>query len=298
MKRATFARVLTLAAAAIGSGAARPRPAPTTLPPPDPQAERLFARAKEWWRQRKDAPYFTYATLIRYKHSGHIFDNWWEVAFRTKDGAIRLKHIAIPEDDAKRLRGFPIEIFGFKIGDTNPDADPIRLEEPFIEPTSDFGLLSRYSSRVNPSSEATENPLLLPEPSGSPLPEISRQEVTTRDYDVRIVGEEALRYGDSIHLSLTPLRDPRVYRLRDLWIEQTTYATMQLSVDGIFNGRPYDGVRWTVRYVPLGGQWYLQQLRGDDLRFGLNVMIQAMEIDFVDYRFPSDVPQHTFDKLL
>jgi len=71
-----------------------------------------------------------------------------------------------------------------------------------------------------------------------------------------------------------------------------------LSVDGIFNGQPYDRVRWTARYVPLAGQWYLQQLRGDNLRFGLNVMIQAMEIDFVDYHFPSEVPQHTFDKLL
>jgi len=122
--------------------------------------------------------------------------------------------------------------------------------------------------------------------------------VATRDYDVRIVGDEELRYGDSYHLKLTPLRDPRIYRLRDLWIEKTTYATMQLVVDGIFFGKPYDGVRWTVHYVPLDGRWYLQQLRGDNLRFGLNVAIQAMEIDFVDYHFPSDVPQHTFDKLI
>ena len=272
MKRASFARALALAAAAIGTGAARPVPVPTLTPPPDPQAERLYARAKEWWRQRKDVPYAIYGMLIRYKHSGHIFDNWWDAAYRSQDGALRLHHIAVPEDDAKRLRGFPIEIFGFKIGDTNPDAEPIRLEEPFIEPTSDLGVLARYASRVFVSSEATENPLLIPEPAGTPLREVGRVEVATRDYDVRIVGDESLRYGESIHLKLTPLRDPRVY--------------------------PYDGVRWTVHYVPLDGRWYLQQLRGDNLRFGLNVAIQAMEIDFVDYHFPSDVPQHTFDKLI
>jgi hypothetical protein len=298
VKRATFARALALAAAALGSGAARPRPTPTLTPPPDPQAERLFARAKDWWRQRKEVPYATFGALIRYKHSGHIFDNWWDAAFRSKDGLLRLKHIAVPEDDAKRLKGFPITIFGFKIFDTNPDAEPIRLEDPQIEPTSDFGLLSRYSSRVFVSSEPTENPLLYPEPGATPLREVGRVEVATRDYDVRIVGDEELRYGESYHLKLTPLRDPRTYRLRDLWIEKTTYATMQLSVDGIFNGKPYDGVRWTAHYVPLGGRWYLQQLRGDNLRFGLDVFVQAMEIDFVDYHFPSDIPQHTFDKLL
>ncbi|MBC5811170.1 MAG: hypothetical protein GIW95_10040 [Candidatus Eremiobacteraeota bacterium] len=71
-----------------------------------------------------------------------------------------------------------------------------------------------------------------------------------------------------------------------------------MALDGIYNGKPYDGARWTVGYVPLGGQWYLQQVRAENLRFGFNVNIEAMEIDFVDYRFPADLPKYTFDTLL
>jgi hypothetical protein len=300
VKRAFFAGSLALAAGATMLGAGRPRPTPTPIPSPDPVAERMFTRAKEWWRTRKDVPYLEYGALIRYKHAGHVIDNWWEATFRTSDNALHIERLIVPEDEAKRLRGFPITIFGFRVFDTNPDAEVVHVQEPLIEPTSNFGVLTRYQSRVTVSAEPTENPLLLPEPSATALRVIGNVEVSTRDYDVRLVGEESLRYGDAYHLTLTPLRDPRLYRLRDLWLDKTTYATTQLTVDGIYNGRPYDAVRWTVHYVPLGGQWYVQQIRGDNLHFGfgLEIVLEAMEIDFVDYHFPTTVPKQTFEKLL
>ena len=299
MRRSLFVAALGTGALFAGVGA-RPKPNPTPTPTPNPAAEKLFARAKDWWRARKDVPYLDYAVLLRFKHNKYIFDDWWQCKFRTKDGAIRIERLVILEDEAKRLKGFPISIFGFKIGDTNPQAEPIRPEEPFIEPTANFGVLSRYSSNVYVTSEPTENPLLLPSPSASATPprEIGHVEVAGRDYDIRLVGEEELRYGRAIHLKLTPLHDPRFYRLRDLWLDTETDATVQLTVDGIYNGKPYDSVRWTVSYVPIDGHWYLQQLRGDNLHFGLDTNVEAMEIDFVDYHFPADVPPKTFDRLI
>jgi hypothetical protein len=299
VKRSAFAAGLALAAGAVSVGA-RPRPTPTPFPSPDPDAERIFARAKAWWQKRKDLPYLQYGALIRYRHAGHIIDTWWDATFRTNDGALHLAYIAVPEDDAKRLRGFPISIFGIKIADTNPDAEPINVQEPDIEPNSSFGLLTRYQSRVIVTSEPTENPLNNPSPRASQLHEIGRVEVATRDYDVRIVGDETLRTGEAVHLKMIPLRDPRQFRLRDLWVDKASDATAQLVVAGIYNGKPYDAIQWTVRYVPIDGRWYVQQLRGDGMHFGfgLEVLIDAMEIDFVDYHFPQDVPKETFEKLL
>jgi hypothetical protein len=297
MKRALFAATLGTSALVAAVGA-RPKPSPSPTLPPDPVAEKLFARAKDWWRARKELPYLEYGALVRYKYHKYVHDNWWQATFRTGDGALHLERLVVFDDEAKRLKGFPITIFGFQLGDTNPEADVIRSEVPFIEPISNFGILSRYQSAVYVSSEPTENPLLLPSPSATALREIGRVEVSGRDYDVRIAGEESLRYGDATHLTLTPLRDPRLFRLRDLWIDKATGATVQLTVDGIYNGKPYDGVRWIVRYVPLGGRWYVQQLRGDNLHFGLNTNIDAMEIDFVDYHFPTEVPKERFERLL
>jgi hypothetical protein len=72
---------------------------------------------------------------------------------------------------------------------------------------------------------------------------------------------------------------------------------MQLRVAGILNGKPYDGIDWTVHYVELDGRNYLQQVVADSpLRFGFDTVIPKFEIDFVDYHFPTDVPKYTFDK--
>jgi hypothetical protein len=302
MKRSAFVRAAALGATAFTGLGARPRPSPspepTPIPTPDVEAERLFGLAKGWWRERKDVPYVSYGALIRYKSGPHVFDNWWNAMFRTSDRGLKIERIAIPEDEAKRLKGFPITIFGFKIADTNTEAEPIRVEDPTIDPTSDFGIVEKYSSKVIVSAEPTENPLNEPSPGPTSLREIGQVQVDSRDYDVRLVGEESLRYGDAYHLTLTPLRDPGSNRLRDLWIDKTSSATLQLNTQGIFNGQPYDNVLWTVSYVPLDSRWYVQQVRASGLHFGFDTKIDAMEFDFVDYRFPSDVPKFTFDKLL
>jgi hypothetical protein len=298
MRRSRFLTGAALAAGGLTLAARGPLPTPSPIPTPDPEAERIFGAARGWWETRVDLPYLTYGALIRYRHGSHVFDNWWNAALRTKDHALHLERIPIPADEAKRLKGFPIMIFGFKIADTNADSEPIRVELPSIDPTSDFGVLSRYQSNVNANSEATPNPLEVPEATAEPLREIGSVQAYTRDYDIRLVGEETLRYGDAYHLRLRPLHDPQVFRLRELWIGKNDYVTLQMVIAGIFHGRPYDAVPWTLTYVPIDGHWYLQQVRATNLNFGFALHIDAIEFDFVDYHFPKDVPQYTFDQLL
>jgi len=101
----------------------------------------------------------------------------------------------------------------------------------------------------------------------------------------------------ALHLKLEPLRDPKLNRLRDLWLDPATYRTVQSSVQGLLSGQPYDAVRWTVRYVVLDGREYVQQIYAEEpLRFGLDTIVPKFEFDFVDYHFPNDVPQFTFDR--
>jgi hypothetical protein len=278
-----------------------PAPSPSPVPTQDAYAERLFLEAKEAWRTRADVPYLRYGALIRYLHNGHVFDNWWDVYARTSDGQLSLFRMVDPEEDRRRLSGVPFSIFGVTIFDTNPDAEPIRLDEPRIEPTGSFGIV------VRPGPAPSETPLppapdssadAAPNPdTGDDLREIGRVEATTHDYRIEYVGIDTLRDGPAQHLTLQPLRQPTVNRLRELWLDPTTHRTMQIKVAGILNGKPYDGIEWTVRYVELEGRNYLQQVIADaPLHFGLDTTVPKYEIDFVDYHFPADVPKYTFDK--
>ncbi len=289
------------------ASAAAPSPSPT----PNAQAERDFSRARDVWRARKDVPYVRYGALVRYLHDGHVFDNWWDVNYRSADGALELIQIHDPVEENHRLGGVPFSIFGLKIFDTNRDAEPIRLDEPRIDPASSFGLLNRFGAPVVP--RATSSPLprsgsagdvtfpdfsVRPRAAATPeLREITRVEANTREYDIRVAGTETLGAAPALHLTLAPLRDPKINRLRDLWLDPTTFRTMQMRVQGILNGKPYDGIAWTVHYVLIDGRQYIQQIVADEpLKFGFDTTVPKFEFDFVDYHFPAEAPKFTFDR--
>ncbi len=291
-------RIAALALAAVlgvlGRASAEPAPpSPSPSATPNAAAEALFAHAKQYWAERKDVPYLRYGALIRYLHDGHVFDNWWDAYERTSDKAVALMPLVDPVENNRRLGGVPFSIFGIKIFDTNPNAEPIRLDEPRIDPTSSFGVAGRSTG----VTLATPEPAA-PSPAASgDLREITRVEASARDYQIEIAGTDPLDGVDAIHLTFVPLRDPALNRLRDLWIDPQTYRTIKSRVQGILNGKPYDGVPWTVRFTLVDGRDYLQQLIAEQpLHFGFDTTIPKFEFDFVDYHFPDSVPQYTFDR--
>jgi hypothetical protein len=281
-------RIACACVALLAFGAEAPAPAPS--PTSDPQAEHLFAQARSVWRARTDVPYLRYGALVRYLHSGHVFDNWWDAYYRNSDGAISLTPLLDIDEQHKRLSGIPFSIFGIKIFDTNPDAEPIRLDEPRIAPSENFGVLGRGESAA-PAPTPEPNPV-----ASDDIREI-RIQAAARDYRIQLAGTESMQGVDAIHLTLVPLRDPALNRLRDMWLDPVTYRTLQLNVQGILNGKPYDGILWTVRYTLVDGRQYLQQIIADEpLHFGFDTTLPKFEFDFVDYHFPADVPKFTFDR--
>ncbi len=312
-ERRSIASWFTIGALALGLAAsslptraiAAASPSPTAAPTQDPEAERDFVRAREWWRARTGVPYVRYGALVRYLHNGHVFDNWWDANYRSRDGALSLMRLVDADEDRHRLGGVPFSIFGVKIFDTNKDAEPIRLDDPRVDPASSFGVITRFGKPYVPHPQASAAFGTLPDsraPSPSPEPtddlrEIGRIESNTRAYDIHLAGTETIAGAPALHLTLVPLRDPKLNRLRDLWLEPTTYRTVQARVQGLLDGKPYDGIAWTIHYIIVEGRQYVQQIVADEpLNFGFETTIPKFEIDLVDFHFPSDVPKYTFDR--
>jgi len=289
----TMLRSLALGcAAALAFLGASPDIAPLAMPSPNAAADALFARARLYWRERKDVPYLRYGVLVRYLHTGHVFDNWWDAYERTSDKAIGLVPLLDPVENNRRLGGVPFSIFGLKIFDTNPDAEPIRIDEPRIDPTSSFGVAAREGG-VTVAAPTPE-----PVPTGPPeFRQLANIDVSVRDYRIEIVGTDTLDGIAATHLTFVPLADPAVYRIRDLWLDPATGRPIQMVVQGILNGKPYDSVKWMVRYTLVDGREYLQQLIAEEpLHFGFDTLVPKFEFDFVDFHFPDAVPQFTFDR--
>ena len=293
----------------------------------EPSAESIFAHAKNAWRTRQEAPFIAFNMRERYEWRGRMHDNWWQVAYRDRDRALALRRTIVATDEAKRLRGSPITI-NFKVHkgnvhadsfDTNPDADAFPILEPQIEPNASFGLVRRepkaalvgnatplasagpFAAAPVPSPSPTATPTAAPSALATekPLRELARIEAVARDYAIVLAGTETIRGVAVYHLALTPLRNPHVYRLRDLWVDTATFGTVQLTIQGIFDGKPYDDARWTVAYTAIDGRYYVQQIHTDDtLRFGLDRAVTGLTFDFVGYEFPSTLPIMTFQRML
>ncbi len=292
-----------------------------------PTADDIFARAKDAWRARQSVPFVEYGLLERYTWRNRTHDNWWHADYRVSDHALSLHRIIVAQDEQDRLRGTAFAIHlrthwgaaRAETLETNPNADAFPILDPLMNPDASFGLLRRDPQgqlvgavTLDPAAE----PRALPSPSPSPTPspqtrigpgvatdaplrEIARVEAVARDYTIALAGIDRVRATDAYHLVLTPLRQPRRYRLRDLWVDTSDYATVKLDVDGIFQGKPYDDARWTVSYVNLDGRPYVQQIKTDDtLRFGMDRYVAGLEYDFVQYAFPQTIAPLEFTHLL
>ncbi len=289
-----------------------------------PSADFIFSRAKAAWRIRDVVPFVRYGLLERYTWRNRVHDNWWHAAYRAADRNLVLHRIIVPEEEAQRLRGttFALHLhthFGSARADTletNPNADAFPVLDPKVDPDASFGLLPRdpqaeligspsfLDATQAPSQGARPSPTPAPAASSvagiatqAPLREIGRVEAVARDYTIAFAGVEAVHDVQAYHLVLTPLRRPDFYRLRDLWVDTSTYATLKLDVAGLFEGKPYADARWTITYVDFDGRPYVQQIKTDDtLHFGMDRYVSGLEFDFVGYDFPASIPPLEFTR--
>ncbi len=93
--------------------------------------------------------------------------------------------------------------------------------------------------------------------SDGTLPDIAVVSAVRHRYAITLVGIEQIGGASAYHLALKPLGDPHVYRLRDVWVDTTTYATRRLVNAGNFVDGPWPGLNWTVDFASVNGALYI-----------------------------------------
>ncbi|HTU70056.1 MAG TPA: hypothetical protein VMF11_07010 [Candidatus Baltobacteraceae bacterium] len=126
------------------------------------------------------------------------------------------------------------------VGRPEPSADLLGV--PILSPTYTFGL--RFPER------AGQTPVAGPAPS---LPTIAVVSTEKRNYAVSLLGTDVIGGVDTCHLALTPLREPKVNRLRELWVGENDYLPRKALVAGNFTIAPLADVPWTIDFTLYGG---------------------------------------------
>jgi len=254
----------------------------SAAPPPSSAAlskgDELLQKIREVFRShRPPPPYVTY-TLVREQQTEQGYTDFvnsytYHIWCRSSDRAALGRKVF--RDDA---RG-PLEFL-------RPEFNQARDPGP---PTAD--VFERAPARPQPVEVAPT-----PEPTGMPAVIGSVTAIGELEYHVIAVKTE----GDLLHLSLRPIRDPDRNRLREVYVDKTTYELRKLvATDKLFiePGTEVHPQLFTITMGMLDGRPVVTAIHGvttDDYSG------DGREVDytFKDIKFPSALPDWYFEARL
>jgi hypothetical protein len=240
-----------------------------TLPAATP-ADALFFATRQARSQSGYAHYSVYATVVRFTFAGRPMTSTWDTiedmqrrlvhshALSREEG----EHPHVPqginfgvgasvESSSATAPGAPSSSGPMITKTVNPEPEADPIGELTFAVDQDFGLA------LDAPAIATTNDLSDVAESVTVLPHIGRTGAIERTYEVTDLGDVSDATGLEHHLRLRPLRDPRRYRLRELWTDAKTSLPVSAVVAGIGNAAPLDAVNWRVDFTQLQGGTYI-----------------------------------------
>lgn len=256
---------LALAASPCGALAAASNP-------PDPY--QIFARARDVWATQQYPSYLTYTVAVNVTERGVDKSKHYHLAYDLQHDKIDVNAVSDEEHAAPPTpSGFILHLqprrqgrvlFDKKVG--NPGDAVDYLGVPLISPTYDFGM-SRHTNAAGRNDDALiaqirgqfHDPMPAAKAQelasgGGPLKSIAIVTSRVRDYAVQLAGVDELGGRACYHLQLQPLHDPQRLRLRDVWVDEQTFRTMQLVSEGNFTE---SRVPWLVTFGQIDGAQYI-----------------------------------------
>jgi hypothetical protein len=248
---------------------------------PDPYA--IYDQAQRFWLVQRYPPYLAYDVAVRVDERGNVRVERYDSAFDATTGSIWVD----PVSDYELAHPYVVHglnlflniLGGQGVRLNKPEAPVDFLGVPELAPTYTFGMTPFVP--VAPPSTAQDTAALVaavrksfhdpyrsgrtppPATNAPALREIAHSLVNARAYTIGIVGEEVVNGHLCYHLALHPSRDPKRYRLRQLWVDERTGATWRLQEALNFVDGPGTGVSWTVNFANVDGAQYIADESSD-----------------------------------
>jgi hypothetical protein len=281
MMRANRAfRLIATAVTLAVSAAASPPPAAGTTP--DPEA--IFAAARKAWGAGAYPRYAEYVAVVSFHNGPKFVRRTWETTEDIRHGFVYSRAFSREE------RAHPTTPHG--IGISLPFVGEINKQQP-VDPVGQiaFAIDQDYGLAPNERHLISTNSLSTLDKQSSALPVIGRTGTVVRQYEVSLIETVTDAQGPEYHLRLTPTHDPERLRLRELWVDGTSWLPEESVVAGIGDHPPLTKVSWRIEYRQTKGATYIaRETALGDVDYGKAGTLHDVSVDFaeVDLRsFPS-----------
>jgi hypothetical protein len=253
--------IAALLAAAVGAA------------PPSTDPYEIFAQTRRYWESQHYPGELQYTVVVRVHEGGQDRELHYHSGYDSHTGSIVFNPVSDEElAHPHAPKGVNIGLLWLRIGKQEPPTD--YLGAPDLSPNYGFGIgttpLTPVPAPLTPSEIVRQvrdqfhdpDPRVSPSPTPEPTPalhEIATVYARNRAYDVTLVGTDDIDGSPAYHLALHPLREPHRYRLRDLWVDTTTYAPRKLVEALNFANGPATNVPWSVTFKDRDGALYIDK---------------------------------------
>jgi hypothetical protein len=233
----------------------------------------IFAQSRRYWESQRYPMMLEYDVAVSVVEHGTAKTERYQMGYDGSDGSLAFD----PVSDYEQAHPYYPHGFNFALPFVGPiHAPPLVdfLGVPMLAPNYGFGIGA--TPRSIPPDQLSSAELVrevraafhdpdprasaTPSPSPSPgLREIAVVSTRVRTYDITLVGIESIDGEPVYHLKLRPLRDPSDNRLRELWIDTSSYAPRKLVEALNFVSGPGTTVPWSVTFAQSGNVSYIDR---------------------------------------
>lgn len=235
---------------------------------PDPYE--IFARARQYWQHQHYPSSIGYTVAVEVTEAGNDRVEHYDSYYDADNDLVHVDAVSDYQRDhppSGRGVNFGINVLGGFVHVGKPEFPVDFLGVPELAPNYSFGIAPYVpASKMTPEELVNEirqefhDPKATPRPgSEGGIPEIAEVISYKHVYRIVLLGIDDLAGQPAYHLGLTPLQDPKKYRLRQLWIDTASFATRKLISDGNFQNGPGPGATWTVTFADVDGAHYIAQ---------------------------------------
>lgn len=251
--------------------------AATVAPIPTGSPDELLARIRRRFRSHRPPPPYETYTIVRKQNTSYGEPDY---------GGSWTDHVWYRSSDHAALER--------RTTDLGYVSDP-RLDRPIFNAATDPGPptadvfepapIHTYAPDFVPTAEPTNDPRIL---------------VTVKvkaEFDYRVTSID--REGDELHLKLSPRRDPKRNRIRELWVDANTLELKKMVVtDTLYiQGGPEYPCLFTLEFSTLATIPVITHIHGV-VYGGYDGDGQTVDYDFNDLVFPASLPDWYFNPRL
>jgi hypothetical protein len=231
----------------------------------------IFAAAQQHWQAEVYPKHLSYGIAVTVKRGGTTSQAHYHAQYDTADGRVSLSAVSDEElahPYTPHGINFFYNFFGASIPASSPQQTFDYLGVPVLAPNYAFGIVTG-GTPPNTTLSGMDLVREIRKEFHDPLPPKRRQFdsgnlktiavvlVAHRQYEIRLMDIEPLFGHTDYRLALKPVSDPAVYRLREMWVDASTYATDRVITDGNFTAPDLAGIRWQTDFTQTSGATFI-----------------------------------------